>query len=295
MFQSGKKFLESGNYDKAIQTFCMMLGQDRNNLITRQYLAISYYYSEDKYDLAEEQFKILEDCNDEEFSNYGASMIATIEGINRGNYDYAIAKMKKVRLKINSTINFAIIYNLKFRATKDKKMLGEAQRLLESLKISETLKKFHWRIYLTLGNTYQYYCDFQNTKKYYEKALNSTDSDLTKAKILNEYANLYRDMKQPDRAVKVLDQVLQLIGPENERTRAYNAKYRAVIEKDRGNYEIAQGLLLKASNIYEDKELLGELAEVNMLLFMLHNPEKKTRQIAEVYAESTFTEKEKRR
>ncbi len=304
MLEKGKKLYKEQNYEDAIEAFTMVLGHDQNHYLAREYLASCYFRlgKNKSYQKAKEHFEILAKYHTKDEKRvYAASMVATITSI-LGDYSEAIMIMKKLPKTTNNLINMCNMYWQKYKAEGGEWLLEEAKNILVKIDLDNILEVYHWRIHLTLGLIYQSLCENYLAKKHYAKALASTDDNLTKAKILNELGNFYREINEYDLAKATLNDATKYITEKTCITLGYNLKYKGMLEKQVGmlteDKQIiinAKELLKVASNIFDENELLDELAEVNNILVELNNPDSEFYLMANLHAEASFTNVEERR
>lgn len=285
--KEGKNFFEEGNYIEAIEKFAMVIGTARNDQ-ARQYLARCFYRLE-KYEKAYDHFLYLADHATGEMKDYAVSMIATIEEMH-GNIDKAIKILRDLPKSTKNLINLSIMYWKKYKAENSDYSVREAMSLLDQVQfedINDSLKKrvFHLRALI-----YQTQNEHRLAKGFYKRAIKLADNDVAEGRILNDYASLFLERKEFDKARELLDQARTLVKGKSKVEEAFNNKWTGFLLVSLKEFKESKTYLESAAKVLREKDLLEEAAVIDFIMAKLTRDEDFYK-AAEYFAKGIYYEK----
>ena len=262
-FREGILFFEEQEYIEALDIFSSILMEQRDDY-ARLYLARCYHRLE-KSKIAYKHYSFLSESSSLKMREYGKSMLAALE-VELGDYGRGIRILRSMPKNTNMSLNLCLLYWRKYKVENDELALHEALKILNSLNIELSKTNFIKRFHHTKAIIYQAQKTYSLAEVCYQEALKFAENDISRGRILNDYASLHIECSQYDEAEKMLDEVISLVEDKSEVQKAFYNKWMGILERKRQNFTSAKIYLEKALKLIKEHDLVQEAAEVSLIL-----------------------------
>lgn len=248
--ERGIQLFDERKYIEAIEVFATMIALTNDDL-ARQYLARCYFRLE-LYEVAYRHYQYISEHCTEKHQSYGISMVAAIEGI-RGNYGRSIELYNMLPTTKNNVINLSIVYWKKFKEALEEKYLRAALENLDRIDLEGLEEHFLRRIYHIRALIYQAQKQYDVADKYYQQAMELAEGGLRKGQILNDYASLFIDLNDYEKAQELLLAARRMIDAKSKKEISINSKWLQILAEkqlEEGKKYYQEGKYVEAIEVF---------------------------------------------